>query len=74
MLDLISLALLVRALLSWFPEARQSRFYEIIYTVTEPILSPFRRLFDRLNIGRGFPIDLSFLAAVIVIQIICTVI
>jgi uncharacterized protein YggT (Ycf19 family) len=47
---------------------------EIVYVITEPILIPLRTLFERFGIGRGIPFDLSFLATVIVLQIIASLI
>jgi len=73
-LELASVLLFVRAILSWFPGSLGGRFYRFIYALTEPILLPFRRLFDRLGIGRNLPIDLSFLAAILFIQLLATLI
>lgn len=74
LIEIISLLLLVRAVFSWFPTVRGGRIMEIVYVITEPILIPLRTLFERFGIGRGIPFDLSFLATVIVLQIIASLI
>lgn len=70
LIELISLLLFVRAILSWFTGISGGRLYEIICFMTEPILMPFRILFDKLGIGRNFPIDLSFLATLFALQLL----
>lgn len=74
LIELISLLLLVRAIFSWFPDMRNNRFFEIVYAITEPVLMPYRMLFERLNIGRNFPLDLSFLATILTLQFISMII
>ena len=71
LLDGISILLLVRAILSWFPGGG-SRFEEIIYNLTEPVLMPFRRLMSRFRFARALPIDLSFLVCLLTIQLLTT--
>ena len=61
--------LLVRAVLSWLPNF-ENTFTDLIHAVTEPILAPVRNLFDRLGVSSAFPIDLSFLAVVLVLSLI----
>ena len=42
--DLYSIALIVYALLSWFPGAYQTKFGEFLKRIVEPYLKLFRRL------------------------------
>ena len=42
--DLYSIALIVYALLSWFPGAYQTKFGEFLARIVEPYLKLFRRL------------------------------
>jgi len=42
--DLYSIALIVYALLSWFPGAYDTSLGRIIRQIVQPILAPFRRL------------------------------
>lgn len=44
LVDLYSIALIVYALLSWFPGAYQTKFGEFLTRIVEPYLKLFRRL------------------------------
>lgn len=68
-LSLFELCLLVRAVCSWFPRARESRIYYFIFKITEPVLRPIRDAFMRWELARRCPIDLSFIAVIILITI-----
>ncbi len=64
-LNLLSLLLLVRALMSWFDPSFQSTIGKAIFGVTEPILAPIRQVLPRMGM-----LDLSIIVAIILIQII----
>ena len=49
------IALLGRAVLSWFPDGGQSRIGEFLYVVTEPFIMPVRGICNRLGLFRGMP-------------------
>lgn len=66
-LSALELAMLVRAVLSWIP-MQPNKFTDFLYAVTEPIVAPVRRLFERMNWFRGFPLDMSFLVTYIIIS------
>ena len=55
------IALLGRAVLSWFPEGGQSRIGALLYVITEPFIMPVRGLCNRLGWFRGMPLDMPFL-------------
>jgi YggT family protein len=66
--EIYVLILFVRALLSWFPYSEGSPLNgvrRVIYAITEPVLAPFRRLIPPIGM-----IDISFLVAMIVVQLI----
>jgi len=44
LLDVYSLLILLRAVLSWFSPSHTSRLFLLLYQVTEPVLSPLRRI------------------------------
>ncbi len=69
-LEGISLAMLVRAVLSWFPSVdRSSKFMQILYTVTEFFIAPVRDIIWKLiPKARMFPLDLSFIATYLLIK------
>ena len=70
LIELLSLLLFIRAILSWFPEIADGKLYDFLCFLTEPILSPFRVLFDKLGIGLNFPLDLSYLATILTLQLL----
>lgn len=61
-------AMLVRAILSWFPI--DNRFVDFIYFVTEPFVAPFRMLFEKLGWFQGLPVDISFVVSYLVITVV----
>ena len=66
--ELFIVALIGRALLSWFPVSYDSPFNgvrRVLFSVTEPVLAPFRRLIPPMG---GF--DLSFLVCFLVVSAI----
>ncbi len=69
---LSELLLLIRAIMSWFPGVG-GRFSDIIYSLTEPLLYPVRKLFELFNVNFGaFPLDIPFLVTFILISVIQT--
>ena len=68
-LTVIQLAMLVRAILSWFP-MNGNRFTDFLFAITEPFIYPVRMLFDKLNWFTGLPIDVSFLATYLIISVL----
>ena len=66
--EIYVLILFARAILSWFPYDPSSPLNgvrRVIFTITEPVLAPFRRLIPPIGM-----IDISFLVAIIVVQLI----
>ena len=69
LLGAIELAMLARAILSWFP-MMENKLVDFLYGITEPIIYPIRRLFVKLNWFQGLPIDISFLVAFMLISLV----
>jgi YggT family protein len=65
LLQVLLIAILVRAVLSFFPVDPSNPIIRILYEITEPVLAPFRRVIPRIGM-----FDLSPLAAMLVIQFI----
>lgn len=64
--------LIARALLSWFPMHPGSALVGLVRALdrlTEPVLSPIRRLLPPVRAG-GMAIDLSIIIAIVAIEII----
>ena len=69
-LSVVDFCMLALAICSFIPSARDTRIYLFFYKITEPILRPVRRLFMRWSFARRCPLDLSFLAVVILISVV----
>ena len=57
--EILSFAILIRCIISWLPLSRDNVFVKIIYSLTEPILAPVRKMIDRSPLGGGMMIDFS---------------
>ncbi len=68
-LTVVQLAMLARAILSWFP-LDGNRFTDFLFAITEPFIYPVRMLFDKLNWFTGLPIDISFLVTYLIISLL----
>ncbi len=68
----LQIALLVRAILSWFPIG-ENIISDIAYAITEPIIIPIRRLLENFETVRNFPIDISFYIAFMIVSILSAV-
>jgi YggT family protein len=72
-LRIYSYILFFRLILSWFRvnpgRGFLGRVYKILFDITEPFLSLFRKIIPLVQIGRGY-LDLSYIAAILVIQLI----
>lgn len=67
-LGLFELCMIVRAVCSWIPSSQDSLVYSITFRITEPVLYPVRSWLFRFEWVRRCPIDLSFLAVILLLQ------
>ena len=63
--NILSFAIFVRALLSWFPIGPSNPLVTIIHQITEPILDPLRRIIPRLGM-----LDITPIVAIVLLQFI----
>jgi len=63
--DVLTLAIFLRAILSWFSPGPTNMLVSILYQVTEPLLAPLRRIVPRVGM-----LDLTPLVAIILLQLI----
>jgi YggT family protein len=63
--DIVFLLILIRILLSFLPQFRSNRLAEVVFGITEPLLSPFQRLIPPIGM-----FDISPMVAIIVMGII----
>lgn len=68
LLSFVQIAMLVRAILSWFP--LDNRFVDFVGAVTEPFVYPIRRLFEKMGWFQGLPVDISFMVSYLLITVI----
>jgi YggT family protein len=63
-------AIIVRSLLSWFPNVdRRNQFVQLLDMVTEPLLAPVRNIMPRTGM-----IDLSAMVVIIVLVVMVSVV
>ncbi len=63
--QVLSLAIIIRIILSWFAPRSANTFSVIFYRITEPLLAPLRRIIPRAGM-----FDFSPLVAIIILQLI----
>lgn len=71
-LMILQIAMLVRAVMSWFPMG-ENIVSDIAYAITEPVIIPVRRFMERFESVRNFPIDISFFITFMIISVLSTV-
>ena len=67
-IDILSVAMFVRAILSWFTMGEQTRIGAFLYVVTEPIILPIRALCARFGWFQGMPLDMPFLITMVMLS------
>ena len=62
---ILTYAIIIRAILSWFIRSRQNLIFVILDDINEPVLAPLRRIIPRFGM-----FDLSPLAAIVILYVI----
>lgn len=70
LLDIVSLAMMLRAIMPIFADVEESGFYALTVAITEPFVAPVRFLFAKLNIGQDTPVDMAFFATYIILWVL----
>ena len=65
--EVLTIAIILRVILSWFSPSPTNMLAVILYKVTEPLLSPLRRIIPRAGM-----LDFTPLAAIILLQLIAS--
>ncbi len=63
--EVLTIAIMARAILSWFSPSPTNILVVILFRVTEPLLSPLRRLIPRAGM-----MDFTPLVAILLLQLI----
>ena len=69
LLSAVQLAMLIRAILSWFP-MDSNRFTDFLYGITEPFIYPIRMLFEKMNWFQNLPIDIAFMVTYLLLTVL----
>lgn len=67
---IMQIAMMVRAVLWWVPGGDELRLADFLYSVTEPLIIPMRRLFNRRGWFRMSPIDIPFFVTYLLIMVL----
>ncbi len=65
LVQVLTFAIIARALLSWFPLPTTNPITSFFHTITEPILAPLRRIVPRVGM-----LDITPLIAILLLQAI----
>ena len=60
---------MIRAIMSLFSN-EENMFGRILYAITEPVVAPVRKLFEKFNYLSGTPLDMSFMVTYLVLILI----
>ena len=69
-INVLSFAMLARAILSWFDPMQEWGINGFLHAVTEPVIQPIRALCERMHWFRGVPIDIPFLITFILLSVV----
>ena len=70
LITLLQIAMLVRAITSWFPGGEDSVIGFVAYTISEPVVIPVRKFLEKFESIRNFPIDMSFFVAFMLVSVV----
>lgn len=66
----LEMLIFARVLLSWLPIGRGSAIVQLLYSLTDPILGPCRRMLDKSPLGGGLQLDFSPIIALILMMLV----
>ena len=67
---ILYILIVIRVLMSWIPGSAYSSIGRMIYTLTDPILGPVKRMMDKSPLGGGMMLDFSPVIALFILDII----
>lgn len=68
--DILLVAMMVRAIMSWFFMPGQNVFVNLLYFITEPVILPVRQLCARFGWFMGVPMDMPYFITTILLMIL----
>ena len=63
--EVLTLAIVLRVILSWFSQSQTNRLFMVLFQITEPFLRPLRRIIPKAGM-----FDFTPLVAIIILQLI----
>jgi len=66
---ILRMCMFARAIMSWFPGSRGGFLFGFLSSITEPFISPIRKLINKSPLGGGM-MDFSFLIALLLLTLI----
>ena len=72
LLRILQFMFFARAIMSWFVQGSDSKIYEFLCLVTEPVIQPFRSLLSRVSALRNcdFAFMLAFFVLIVLEQMV----
>ena len=71
-LDAMQIAMLGRAIMSWFDRGGEGKISAFLFFVTEPFIMPIRRLCERMRWFEGSMLDMPFFFTMIIFMVLQT--
>ncbi len=72
-LEVLLLAMFVRAVMSWFTMGEENRLMNFLCLVTEPVIMPVRRLCVRFGWFQDVPLDIPYLITTLLLSLIVSI-
>jgi len=63
----VEVLILLRIVMTWIPLRGSNKLIQFIYTVTEPIMSPVRKMIERSSFGKSLMFDFSPILAYVLL-------
>ena len=63
--NLLYFAIIIRIFLSWIPGQVDHRIKDVVFSITEPVLGPFRRMIPKIGM-----LDISPIIAIFVVDFV----
>ncbi len=70
LIEALQFAMLIRAILSWFPLSDDNKIEAFLFGVTEPLIYPIRVLFEKFDSMRNIPIDIPFFVTYLILTVL----
>ena len=68
MISAVLFAMMARVIMSFIPNAQDTKFFAFVFMISEPIIIPIRFLLYKLNLFQDTPLDISFLLTYIILM------